>query len=527
MTNYTLSNVNIDYISEAIGEFLDQFKIDRKDALRIKLAAEEILLNYQEQFGEEQVVSMDCRKRFGRIRIVLTIAADRYNPFYEKRENEEASDVLHRILVNMGLAPNWEYVDGINRITFIPRKKERSPLEALFVAILAAFVCGAFCLLLPEDIRIAMITYFVGPINKTFTGLLSAISGPLIFLSVTWGMYSIGDVATLNTIGKKMLSRFTTMSLFTTFIAGFAILPFFEVAWSSSTSFNLYNLYEMVLNIIPSNFFTPFVNNNPLQIIFISIAIGLSLLVLGNKTKLVAKFVEEANYTINLIMEAVSKFLSIFIFGSFFEMIISHNSAILVQIYKIVMVCVFATTVILAVYLGIVCLRRKVSPILFWKKILPTFMVGFTTSSSVAALQINMETCEKKLGIDKRIVNFGVPLGQTIFKATDPLIYFGGAMCMAEAFSVPMSPLWLATAIFISIILAVATPPIPGGGLTCYTLLCLQLNIPIEALSIIIAGNVFLDGPTTGINLATLQLELTELAADLGMLDYDKLRKPM
>ena len=45
MINYQLSNINIDVISEEIGAFLDKCKVDRKDAMRIKFAAEEILLN--------------------------------------------------------------------------------------------------------------------------------------------------------------------------------------------------------------------------------------------------------------------------------------------------------------------------------------------------------------------------------------------------------------------------------------------------------------------------------------------------
>ena len=64
MANYLLSNLNIDIISEEIGEFLNKCKVDRKDAMRIKLAAEGTLLNYQEQFGEEQAVAFECGKLF-------------------------------------------------------------------------------------------------------------------------------------------------------------------------------------------------------------------------------------------------------------------------------------------------------------------------------------------------------------------------------------------------------------------------------------------------------------------------------
>ena len=80
MANYLLSNLNIDIISEEIGEFLNKCKVDRKDAMRIKLAAEGTLLNYQEQFGEEQAVAFECGKRFGRPRIELRFPSARFNP---------------------------------------------------------------------------------------------------------------------------------------------------------------------------------------------------------------------------------------------------------------------------------------------------------------------------------------------------------------------------------------------------------------------------------------------------------------
>ena len=53
MSNYLLSNLNIDIISDEIGAFLDKCKVDRKDAMRIKLAAEETLIRNQERFGEQ------------------------------------------------------------------------------------------------------------------------------------------------------------------------------------------------------------------------------------------------------------------------------------------------------------------------------------------------------------------------------------------------------------------------------------------------------------------------------------------
>ena len=45
MNKYLLTNANVDIISDEIGAFLDKCNVNRKDAMRIKLAAEETLLS--------------------------------------------------------------------------------------------------------------------------------------------------------------------------------------------------------------------------------------------------------------------------------------------------------------------------------------------------------------------------------------------------------------------------------------------------------------------------------------------------
>jgi hypothetical protein len=58
-------------------------------------------------------------------------------------------------------------------------------------------------------------------------------------------------------------------------------------------------------------------------------------------------------------------------------------------------------------------------------------------------------------------------------------------------------------------------------------MLFVQLNIPSEAIPLIIALNVITEFFGTAVNLLCLQTDLVELAGDLNMLDYDKLRKDM
>ena len=517
-----LTNYNIDNISEITEVFLNESKVEKDVVLRIKFALEELLLKYQEAFGEKAEVTLNCTKRLGVLKVELIIPGERLEPL--EKDSETDSSVLQILLANMGLAPTWQYKNGANYITFIPKKKKPSQMVSLGVAILAALVVGGASYFLPENIRLAFSEQLISPLFNTFMGLLGAIAGPMIFLSVTWGIYGIGDTATLGRIGKKMITRFIIVQFVLSAIALLLFVPFFTIEKTADSSFAFSELFQMFLDIVPSNFFTPFTEGNPLQIIFVAVIIGLAMLILGNKTTTAASFVEQSNFIVQLIMETISGMIPLFVFGSILNMILGGNFEVLLKASKILPTLLLGLLVCMAIYVLMVSIRKKVNVIVLIKKLLPTFLIGLTTASSSAAFGTNMECCEKELGIDRRIVNFGVPLGQVVFMPGAAILFISAGMCMAEVYGTTISPTWLVTLMIISVILAIAAPPVPGGALTCYTILFMQLNIPSEALAIAIALNVVLEFAVTGVNLLCLQTELVELSGELDMLDIEKLQ---
>ena len=517
-----LSNAGINTAADEAEQFLSEANVDGKDILRIRLAMEEALLNYQGALGENGSFSVRYVKRLGRLRIELSVPGLRYDPFAGE---EEGGEILRGILAGMGVAPVWQYKNGVNQIIFTPRKRKPSQILLLALSVVLAAVCGGICTLLPEYIRSFLSVQLIAPIFNTFMGLLTAIAGPMIFLSVVWGVYSIGDTATLSKIGKRMILRFLLMSFLLALLAGAAMLPFFPLTGSGGSSFDFSQLLQMVLDIVPGNFFTPFTQANPLQIIFVAVVIGLAMLVLGAKVTTVASFVEQSNSVIQLIMEAVSGLIPFFVFGSIFNMILSGSISTLLQSSKLLPIMLLGHVLVCAVYLLLVCVRKRVSLAIFVKKVAPTFLIGLSTASSAAAYSTNVDCCEKQLGIDRQIINFGIPLGQVVFMPGAAVIFLAAGLCMAEVYGVPISPAWLISALLITVVLAVAAPPVPGGGLTCYTMLFLQLNIPAEAVAITIALNVILEFFGTAVNLFCLQAELVELAGSLDRLDVETLRR--
>ena len=423
----------------------------------------------------------------------------------------------------MGVAPMWQYKNGVNMILFTPKKKKRSQMVSLALSVVLALLCGGLCRFLPAGVRALIAEELIGPVFNRFMGLLSAIAGPMVFLSVAWGIYSSGDTATMGRIGKRMIGRFMLMTVLLTLPACGAAIPLFSLNAGGGGGFDFSELFQMVLDIVPGNFFTPFTEGNPLQIIFVAVLIGMAMLILGERTGTVAVFLDRANAIV--LLEGISAFFPVFIFGSLFNMILGDHLSVLLKAYKVLPVMLLGHVFLMAVYAGSVCIRKKVSPTVFARKLAPVFLIGLTTASSAAAFLENRKVCEEKLGIDKKNVDIGVPLGQVVFMPGFSVLYFVMGICMAEIYGVEISPIWLVTALALAVVLAVATPPIPGGALACYTILLLQLEIPAQAIAIAVAINVILDFFATAVDLFCLEAELTELAGELKMLDMDKLRE--
>ncbi|MDO4938749.1 MAG: cation:dicarboxylase symporter family transporter [Lachnospiraceae bacterium] len=102
---------------------------------------------------------------------------------------------------------------------------------------------------------------------------------------------------------------------------------------------------------------------------------------------------------------------------------------------------------------------------------------------------------------------------------------FSSALFAAEAYGVPVSVSWFAAAFIMSIILSVATPPIPGGALASISVLFAQLGLPSGGLAVVLALNIILDFIETPTDLFGGHAMLILTAKKLGLIDEETMRK--
>ena len=226
-----LTNKNIDETCKSIYEKTLEHSEDSQLALKTRLMAEEILLGYQSKFGEETDFNCTFRKRFGRSQTILTVSGNRYYPLDEENQDE----VLRSMTASFDNTPFWNYQNGVNTITWLNKKKKKvSQVVMLLISIVAAILAALICMLLPDSVREIIQGKIIGELLSAFMNIIKCIAGPLVFISIVWGIYCIGDVSQVRTIGRKMLGSFLLIAFLFPLVMMIAVVPFFIV---SSVSF--------------------------------------------------------------------------------------------------------------------------------------------------------------------------------------------------------------------------------------------------------------------------------------------------
>ena len=508
-----------------VEKFYEKVSVDEKVAVKVKLGVEETLLRFRDKFGEKQEFALKLSSSFGKHRIVIEVHEQMFDPYAKSDDDEGASLAMRSALSSMGALPIWRYSRGTNIVSYITNKKTLPEWYNLILAIVLAIVFGLLLRQAPENVVSVISEDIFSPLLGAFMSLLSAIASPMIFFAIIWGIYSIGDASTFNVLGKKLALRYVIYTAIITVVLGLVAMLFFTFVKGESTGpSDFSDIYAMIIGIIPNNIFSPFLDGNTLQILFLGVTIGIAMIIIGEKTQNVALIAEQIYYLVQIIMNFISKLVPFFVFGNLLDLILSNQLAGAKASYKLLLVNLVSCILIILTYITIVTIKLQVRPTTFIKKFMPSFIIGLTTASSAAAFSDNLTTCIKEFGVKKNFANFGIPFGQVIYKPSVAILFFSMAIFCADVYKVPTSLTWFITAFALSIILCIATPPIPGGALASISVFFMQLGIPAEGLALVMALNVFFDFIETPTDILGGQTMLLLSADKFKLIDKNILR---
>ena len=516
----TLRGADIDAMAEQIEHFLTEQKVSRQDTLRLRLTMEELLLRVRDHAGRDTACTLALGRRFGRVYVQLSYVGEAFDPTVIYRESEgEAWSA--QLLANLGAVPSWSWRRGVNRLLLQPPRGERSGFLASASAVAAALALGFLGTLLPEAWRAGAVTLVLTPLFSAYLGAMGTFAGLMIFFSVVCSVCGVGDTWTFERMGKVVLGRFIGLTALWSAAGCMAASLCFSLhdGVAGQGGSRLGEILELLYSIVPRDPVSPFLNGDFKQIIFLAVVVGVVLLSLAGRAERVRALAEQCNLAVLAIMEGICRLIPLFVFITLLRQIWAGALASLLRAWKPLAVFLLGGFLIVAVKLVVTSFTLRVSAGDLVQILLPTFLTALSTSSSAAVFGRSMDNCEKRLGMDHKLVLIGMPIGNILCMPVAALCFSSVLLYLAESYGIAVDAGWLVMLILLDAVLCMAMPPIPGAFLACFGLLLTQLGIPMEGVAVMAVLNVFLDAACTAYSSAYLQLELAVQAKKLDLLD--------
>lgn len=347
-------------------------------------------------------------------------------------------------------------------------------------------------------------------IGGVFINSIKMMVVPLVFISLTVGAASIGDVKKLGRIGTKTLAFY----LFTTAIAisiaiGLAIVvnpgAGLELGKLVTTDVNVKEgkaFVDVLIDMVPKNPIKAMTEGNMLQIIVFAILTGTGLTILGDKAKKVTDLFEELNVLILKLVEIIMKLAPYGVFALVAKTFATLGYEAMGPLLRY-MLTVLGALVIHAIvtYQGMLYGFTKLSPIQFFKNFGPAMSVAFSTASSSSTLPITIDTCEKRLGVSKNVASFTLPLGATINMDGTAIMQGVATIFIAQVYGIHLGISDILTVILTATLASVGTAGVPGVGLIMLSMVLLQVGLPVEGIALIMGIDRILDMCRTAINI--------------------------
>ena len=382
-------------------------------------------------------------------------------------------------------------------------KKIKSSLALqIFISLLLAIAAG---LLLGNHAAFA--NAYIKPFGTIFLNLLKFIVCPIVLFSILSGMISMKDIKKVGSIGLKTIVYYMATTA-VAIVIGLIMGQLFKGAFPALETTDL--VYEakeatpfmqVLVDIFPSNFIAPLVNANMLQIIVIALLTGFGIILVGEKADGVRILIEQLNEVFMKVMELILKLSPIGVF-CLLTPVVAANGAMIVGSLAMVLRCAYVSYFLHAmiVYSTTVRALGGMSPIHFFKGMVPAMIFAFSSASSVGTLPLTLE-CSEKLGADKEISAFVLPLGATI-NMDGTAIYQGVcAIFIASCFGIELTLAQMATIVITATLASIGTAGVPGAGMVMLAMVLTSVGLPVEGIALVAGVDRIFDMGRTVLNI--------------------------
>lgn len=362
---------------------------------------------------------------------------------------------------------------------------------------------------------------WISPFGTIFVKLLKLIAIPLILASLIKGISDLQDISKFKNIGLRTIAIYivttviaitiglilvnlmkpgdgiseeTITKLTETYATDSGVTSKLEEANRQKDSGPLQFLVDMV----PDNAFRAVSDNSlMLQVIFFTIFLGISMLLIGEKAaRPLKEFFDSLNEVVLKMVDLIMLTAPIAVFALLANVVVSSGDPdLLYALLKYSGVVVLGLMLMIVFYSLVVSVFVKYNPIKFLSKISPAQLLAFSTSSSAATLPVTMERVEEHIGVDKEVSSFVLPVGATINMDGTSLYQGVAAVFISQALGFDLTLGGQLTIILTALLASIGSAAVPGAGMVMLVIVLESIGFPPDKLAIGLALIFAVDRP--------------------------------
>jgi Na+/H+-dicarboxylate symporter len=365
------------------------------------------------------------------------------------------------------------------------------------------------------------------PLGDLFIRLLLMAAIPLVFCNLLAAFGSLTDSRIVGRVGLKCLFWYVTSAAFAVALGVWVmkiIHPGAGLKLSGTAASNVGavpHVTDILLDLVPNNVFQAFALGNVAQIVIFAVFLGLVTLMLPEEKKqpLQRAYALVADLLRKLVV-FVLRYAPIGIGALAADTVGRYGGSILGPLARFIGAIWVAELLMVLVYLVLLILVSRMSPIYFLAKTAPMYVTAAATCSSLATLVVSLDVAEK-LKLPKSIYSFTLPLGAQLNKDGTAIMLAGVLMLSAQAIGMEFGVAQTLQIILMGLILSEGSGGVPGGGLVVAMIFVKAFNLPLEVPAIVAGIYRLIDMAITSTNVmgdmvGTILVASTEkaLAAD-------------
>lgn len=374
-------------------------------------------------------------------------------------------------------------------------RKEKGGQTRKLMLWVGALIVGATLGMLGQEWLDGLMNF----VATVYTRLFQLLAVPTIALAVVTTLSSLGDQADTG----KIFRHAVTYTLLTTIAAAAVGLVLYNMVAPGNLPQEMVqggmadlpqnlgdtSYYDHILGVIPNNIVKPFVEGNVLSVLILAAAVGIALAKMPqtDRKDIIVKGLLGLQDLLFMLIHALIWALPLGIVAFAAQLSAQFSAGIVMEsLGKYVAVILGGNAVQFFIVLPLFLLSRGIHPVRALGKMMPAVLMALFTKSSAATLPVTMQTAEERMGVEKRVSRFVLPICTTInmngcaafILVTSLFLMQNGGMEL----SWPTMIAWL----FISVISAIGNAGVPMG---CYFLtlsLMSGVNAPIGIMGIIL-----------------------------------------